>query len=397
MSTVQDMDDNKKVEDTPLPLDETHSITLSPGHLVHSEEMSQSLPLTHENVETLLDASIDYTKKEMLGSDASELGKNMPKSDSYEYETDSSGSEESESGSEESGSGSEESESGSEESDGDVIETIDEKEEDQFEYGDVLVDVASSHHPDGKGQDFDEDIGGESVASVMLATGAIGYSIHKSKKGLVAMGILFVGIVMVSSYVIWRKFKEMKEEIKRLELQQNMSLSDKDVEVITLNTIDGFIKQQTDDAIAKRVETKQISTSDTDNLYNSLNETKVLETIVEETVIESVDVPEPVMESVDVPEPVMESVDVPEPVMESVDVPEPVMESVDVSEPVMESVDVPEPVMESVDVSEPVMESVDVPELVVDELESYSVNDLKSDMEQPVKKRRGRPRAVGKK
>ena len=62
----------------------------------------------------------------------------------------------------------------------------------------------------------------------------------------------FLGVVGLASYIIWNKIKAMKEEIKKLELHQNMGLSDKDVEKISQESIHNFIENERKNEIERR-------------------------------------------------------------------------------------------------------------------------------------------------
>jgi len=94
--------------------------------------------------------------------------------------------------------------------------------------------------------DMDEDIGGKSVASVAVASGIVGGSLvmKNKKRNMIITGIIVSGVIALISYFIWKKISDMKKELERVEIQQNMLLNDKDVEVITLDTIESYIRDQ---------------------------------------------------------------------------------------------------------------------------------------------------------
>jgi len=92
---------------------------------------------------------------------------------------------------------------------------VSENEQEEFEYGEVFETLPCSTR--GNRENFDEDIGGESIASAsVLAAGLIGCSSNRNKSTLI-IGLLFLGVVGLASYIIWNKIKAMKEEIKKLE------------------------------------------------------------------------------------------------------------------------------------------------------------------------------------
>jgi len=116
-------------------------------------------------------------------------------------------------------------------------------EEETFEYGDVMD---GSHTHRDEQIDMDEDIGGKSVASVAVASGIVGGSLvmKNKKRNMIITGIIVSGVIALISYFIWKKISDMKKELERVEIQQNMLLNDKDVEVITLDTIESYIRDQ---------------------------------------------------------------------------------------------------------------------------------------------------------
>ncbi len=135
--------------------------------------------------------------------------------------------------------------------DSDESELDETEHEQEFEYGEVFETVPCSV---GIPENFDEDIGGESIASAsVLAAGLIGSSSSRNKSSLI-IGLLLLGVVGLASYIIWNKIKAMKEEMKKLEMQQNMGLSDKDVEKITQETINNFVERERENEIERQKE-----------------------------------------------------------------------------------------------------------------------------------------------
>ena len=231
-----------------------------------------------------------------------------------------------------------------------------------FEYGTVLESdsVHNNHMEFGA---HDEDLGGESVASASVIAGLAGCSmISSNRKGWALFAFASIGVLSVVIYMLWKKIQELNKNINTIEKNQDMGLSDKDVESITTQVLEDFLTTETNKAIAKQ---QPPTESLPDGSYETTTDSVVPEVVkevslpvVEEVVPEVVkEVSLPVVEEV-VPEVVKE---VSLPVIEEV-VPEVVKE---VSLPVVEEV-VPEVVKE---VSLPVIEEVvtEMIEKVVDE------------------------------
>lgn len=164
--------------------------------------------------------------------------------------------------------------------------------DESFEYGEVID--GDSRRVDSNISHFDEDIGGQSIASAsVVAAGLVGCAAaKKSNKKMFLFGAVFLGIVGIASYLIWMKVNEMRKELKKLELQQNMVLDEKDIEVVVADTIEGYLKRETEKTLQKRKEEEEIEEKkrkeeeereekEQELLYNNLKKS-TLETISEE-------------------------------------------------------------------------------------------------------------------
>lgn len=108
-----------------------------------------------------------------------------------------------------------------------------------FQFEDVLD--AGSQSIEGV---FDEDIGGQSIegSSIAIAAG-LGYGLSR-KTTVLFYGVILSGVIALVMYVVWRKMKKLKSELETLERQQEMSISDKDVRVITTQVIEEFLNSE---------------------------------------------------------------------------------------------------------------------------------------------------------
>ena len=152
---------------------------------------------------------------------------------------------------------------------------------DDFEYGEV-IDNNSSHNVDSKTPHFDEDIGGQSIASAsIVAAGLLGCTVDKkSNKNMFLFGAVFLGIIGIASYFIWMKVNEMKKEISKLELQQNMVLDEKDIESVVAETIEGYLKRETEKTLREREELEAKDAKEQEIMYNNMKKS-TLEPIFE--------------------------------------------------------------------------------------------------------------------
>ena len=269
-----------------------------------------------------------------------------------------------------------------------------------FEYGTVLESdsVHNNHMEFGA---HDEDLGGESVASASVIAGLAGCSmISSNRKGWALFAFASIGVLSVVIYMLWKKIQELNKNINTIEKNQDMGLSDKDVESITTQVLEDFLTTETNKAIAKQ---QPPTESLPDGSYETTTDSVVPEVVKEVSlpVIEEV-VPEVVKEvSLPVIEEVVEEI-VPEVVKE---VSLPVVEEVvtEMIEKVVDEQIIVSPtkmvddlfVDKQVDVSQ-VLDTI-VEENVTD-IESYSAKDLVAELgATPVKKvprRRGRAKKV---
>ena len=265
-----------------------------------------------------------------------------------------------------------------------------------FEYGTVLESdsVHNNHMEFGA---HDEDLGGESVASASVIAGLAGCSmISSNRKGWALFAFASIGVLSVVIYMLWKKIQELNKNINTIEKNQDMGLSDKDVESITTQVLEDFLTTETNKAIAKQQ-------SPTESLPDGSYETTT-ESVVPEVVKE---VSLPVVEEV-VPEVVNEvSLPVVEEVVTEVvkEVSLPIVEEVvtEMIEKVVDEQIIVSPtkmvddlfVDKQVDVSQ-VLDTI-VEENVTD-IESYSAKDLVAELgATPVKKvprKRGRAKKV---
>ena len=303
--------------------------------------------------------------------------------------------------------------------------------EETFEYGDVMD---GSHTPQEDQIDMDEDIGGKSVASLAMASGIVGGSLvmKNKRRNIIITGVIISGVIAIVSYLIWKKITEMKEELKRVELQQNMVLNDKDVEVITLDTIEGYIREQQNaqeyvDEDEETTETSDFSQSIPTKLDTIVEEPKLVEVkiekmpksiipptrtpivldgaddsneqcgeIFEDAIDNAISIEDDLSEYsvkdliIELENPKQENtveqtdtVDVNLDILDETDV------NLDILDEIVESQDVLDETVGSPDVLDETVESPDVLDETVE-----SPDDVEVKVEKPLKKRRGRPRKV---
>lgn len=113
-----------------------------------------------------------------------------------------------------------------------------------FEYAEVIDDASKTASGDAA---HDEDLGGEAIAAASTIAGASVLSGLRGKRGLV-LGILLTAILACALYFIWRKMQDMKNKIIQLEKQQEMGLNDRDVQVISSQVLEDYLKQDPEDA-----------------------------------------------------------------------------------------------------------------------------------------------------
>ena len=129
--------------------------------------------------------------------------------------------------------------------------------DEQFEYPDVIEGASKIGH--GPSNVHDEDIGGVSVNSAsVLAAGALGCT-AVSKKGSIVASLILAGLVSYAMYLLWNKIVDLRREINELERQIDMSLSDKDVEVISTQVLKDFIQKGSEVEEAAEEYTQSVS------------------------------------------------------------------------------------------------------------------------------------------
>ena len=385
----------------------------------------------------------NFIKQEGLHEDDLDLVKDYMSARGNDSDSSSSSSSDSDSDSDSDSESGSDSDSDSDSDDEDdavsVCDAVSNCDSNEFSYGEVMGD----NQPEIM---MDDDIGGRSVASLAVASGIMGTGViaKKYNKTTILTGVLVTGFVVFVSYMVWRKVQELKKDIERLELQQTMTLNDKDVEVITLDTIDTYIKdqekqeelekeekrvEQDEKEVEKEVEQVKVKmTLDTiqeeivekveeepKNVEKSkveehkVEEPKVEEPKVEESKAEESKVEEPKVEEPKAEEPKVEEPKVEEPKVEEPKIKEP--KKVEDSEPDVEIFDV-EKKIEIIEVSDDTV-VVDFVEVKVekDNLEDFKVSDLVEELNKNTvseveatkveesaevaevpKKRRGRPR-----
>ena len=341
----------------------------------------------------------NFIKQEGLHEDDLDLVKDYMSARGNDSDSSSSSSSDSDSDSDsESGSDSD-SDSDDEDDAVSVCDAVSNCDSNEFSYGEVMGD----NQPEIM---MDDDIGGRSVASLAVASGIMGTGViaKKYNKTTILTGVLVTGFVVFVSYMVWRKVQELKKDIERLELQQTMTLNDKDVEVITLDTIDTYIKDQEKQEELEKEE-KRVE-QDEKEVEKEVEQVKVkmtLDTIQEEIVEKVEEEPKNVEKSK------VEEHKVEEPKVEEPKIKEP--KKVEDSEPDVEIFDV-EKKIEIIEVSEDTV-VVDFVEVKVekDNLEDFKVSDLVEELNKNTvseveatkveesaevaevpKKRRGRPR-----
>ena len=159
---------------------------------------------------------------------------------------------ETESDSEDSDSGSEDSDDSSEEEDDELSESDDDdseessddesenEEPDIFEYPDVIEGASKIGDVPNL---FDEDIGGQTIDSAsIVAAGAVGSAIF-GKRNNIVIGIAVAGVLSYIMYLLYAKIADLRKEISNLERQQEMGLNDKDVQEISTQVLEDFLRE----------------------------------------------------------------------------------------------------------------------------------------------------------
>lgn len=110
----------------------------------------------------------------------------------------------------------------------------------QFDFEEVIDDASKTPQ---SGHIEDEDIGGEVVTAATTIAGASAVSCFHAKRSLL-VGIAVAVLVACALYYIWRKFEDMKNKLLQLQQQQEMSLNDRDVQVISSQVLQDYLREE---------------------------------------------------------------------------------------------------------------------------------------------------------
>eukprot|EP00752_Nemacystus_decipiens_P004382 g4005.t1 len=108
-----------------------------------------------------------------------------------------------------------------------------------FEYAEVIDDASKAEPADAP---HDEDLGGEVITAASAVAGVAAFSGMRSRRNLI-VGVVLAALGAIALYYIWRKMQDMKNKISRLEKQQDMGLNDKDVQCISSQVLEDYLKQ----------------------------------------------------------------------------------------------------------------------------------------------------------
>lgn len=109
----------------------------------------------------------------------------------------------------------------------------------RFDYEDVIDDTSNTP---SKNQVHDEDIGGEVVATASIV-GASAVSSFRGKRSLIIYIVVML-VVACILYYMWTKIHDLKKKILQLEQQQEMSLNDRDVQAISSQVIEDYLREE---------------------------------------------------------------------------------------------------------------------------------------------------------
>ena len=109
-----------------------------------------------------------------------------------------------------------------------------------FEYPEVIDDGSTA----GKVRTTqDEDLGGESVAAASAVAGVTALSAFRLRRSFI-LGIIVTAIGACALFYLWRKMRELKKKISQLEQQQEMGLNDRDVQFISSQVLQDYLKPE---------------------------------------------------------------------------------------------------------------------------------------------------------
>lgn len=108
-----------------------------------------------------------------------------------------------------------------------------------FEYTEVIDDTSKAVPADPP---CDDDLGGEAIAAASTVAGVTALSSMRLRRNLI-IGVILAALGAVALYYVWRKIQDMKKKIAQLEQQQEMGLNDRDVQCISTQVLQDYLKQ----------------------------------------------------------------------------------------------------------------------------------------------------------
>ena len=108
-----------------------------------------------------------------------------------------------------------------------------------FEYSEVIDDTCKAAPADPP---CDDDLGGEAVAATSAVAGVAAMSSMRLRRNVI-IGVILAVVGAMALYYVWRKIQDMKTKIAQLMQQQEMGLNDRDVQCISTQVLQDYLKQ----------------------------------------------------------------------------------------------------------------------------------------------------------
>ena len=108
-----------------------------------------------------------------------------------------------------------------------------------FEYTEVIDDTCKAAPADPP---CDDDLGGEAIAAASTVAGVTALSSMRLRRNVI-IGVILAALGAMALYYVWRKIQDMKKKIAQLEQQQEMGLNDRDVQCISTQVLQDYLKQ----------------------------------------------------------------------------------------------------------------------------------------------------------
>ena len=224
--------------------DDPHVLQAIPESTAVSHGDTHSTSHTAEEVPLEDDAASSQEAEDASARGSAEGA--QPSEDESDAESGDESDEESNEGSEqevgyESSDESGDDDSGDESSDDSSDEEQPTSEKDEaFEYAEVIDDGSKPIPTDAP---HDEDLGGEAIAAASTVAGVTALSSMRLRRNLI-IGAIITALGAVALYYLWRKMQDMKKKICQLEQQQEMGLNDRDVQFISSQVLEDYLKQE---------------------------------------------------------------------------------------------------------------------------------------------------------